>query len=891
MRIISLVILVLLSVFPCWAQYSFRTIDVRSGLSDNFVRSILKDSQGFLWFGTLNGVSRYDGFQVKTYDIIDSDGATNNNILSIAQDKAQQIWLTTLDGSIFIYDPESDAFELNAADHLAQMGIAVSNPKLTVDQDQNLWVSTTNKLILYNFDSRRLQTVNLPEPVKYISCRSSHAYALGEKRNIYSLDLSQNEAHFLASYPAEANDISLYQDSQRNLWLFDKYVPGLYVVKNAGSQSTTLTKVSDEYVSGIAEDREGNLWIGTNSNGVIVRHPDGSQISITRDNQSASNTLPSNHVNTILIDSDNVVWVGSSKSGVSMASIDGNGIQIVDTPFNEDIGFICQDSHGDLWIGYDGSGLYSVADGDHYTAENGSQMGDLVIGGRLESDGHMYVGTYGNGIFRMDAKRHVSRIAEEHPQVNHARRIIRDRSGQLWVGAVMNGLCCISPNGRFSQFTHHNSALLTSAITDVDYSSGEDRLLVATGTGLYSVNCATREISAVADTAIQNATVNVVLFGSHGLRWAATASGLRVYDKDFRLVRTWGRDFDMGNILAMTLDHEKWLWLTTNDAVFCIEVTAKEDGAFDFNFKRLSVGDAAMTFCKKAIFCTADGEVLAGGTGRYVRITPSQSVGDFPQNNVIFTEIKVGTRSIPVASSEVNSLKLSAGDDITLSVSNLDFRNAPSAKFAYQVDNQEWMPMDGSSVTISDFESGEHVLRIKSLGDGDAAAAVLEFVALQAGRSWYAYIVFFIICVLIGGGIAVYMHHLRRHENSSEPSGDIPNHAIDVAEQEFLDRATKIVEVHLADADFSVEIFSAEMNQSRSALYKKLMAITGKSPLEFIRSIRLRHGFELIRQGGLSVSEVAFRTGFSPKQFSKFFREEYGVLPSQWGKMSVPFPI
>jgi transcriptional regulator, araC family len=97
-------------------------------------------------------------------------------------------------------------------------------------------------------------------------------------------------------------------------------------------------------------------------------------------------------------------------------------------------------------------------------------------------------------------------------------------------------------------------------------------------------------------------------------------------------------------------------------------------------------------------------------------------------------------------------------------------------------------------------------------------------------------------------------------------------------------QATAIVEEHLADAAFSVERFSEEMNLSRSALYKKLMSETGQAPLEFMRTIRLQHGLRLLQQGEMSVAEIAYKTGLSPKQFSKFFKEQYGCLPSQYKK-------
>ncbi len=72
------------------------------------------------------------------------------------------------------------------------------------------------------------------------------------------------------------------------------------------------------------------------------------------------------------------------------------------------------------------------------------------------------------------------------------------------------------------------------------------------------------------------------------------------------------------------------------------------------------------------------------------------------------------------------------------------------------------------------------------------------------------------------------------------------------------------------------------MKSGKDTLYKKLMAVSGRSPLEFMRIIRLRHGLQILQGEECSISETAYRVGLSPKQFSKFFKEEYGLLPSQY---------
>ena len=99
----------------------------------------------------------------------------------------------------------------------------------------------------------------------------------------------------------------------------------------------------------------------------------------------------------------------------------------------------------------------------------------------------------------------------------------------------------------------------------------------------------------------------------------------------------------------------------------------------------------------------------------------------------------------------------------------------------------------------------------------------------------------------------------------------------------LVDKATAFVERNLDNASLSVEMMSDEVGMSRVHLYKRLLSITGNTPSEFIRIIRLKHAARLLREGQLNVSEVAYRVGFNmPRNFSKYFKEYYGVGPSQY---------
>lgn len=104
-------------------------------------------------------------------------------------------------------------------------------------------------------------------------------------------------------------------------------------------------------------------------------------------------------------------------------------------------------------------------------------------------------------------------------------------------------------------------------------------------------------------------------------------------------------------------------------------------------------------------------------------------------------------------------------------------------------------------------------------------------------------------------------------------------------DEKFIRQALDLVEKNMANPDFSVEEMSRELFISRVALYKRLLALTGKTPIEFIRSVRLKRAAQLLEKSQHTVSEIAYQVGFNnPKYFSRYFKEEFGVLPSTWQK-------
>ena len=107
---------------------------------------------------------------------------------------------------------------------------------------------------------------------------------------------------------------------------------------------------------------------------------------------------------------------------------------------------------------------------------------------------------------------------------------------------------------------------------------------------------------------------------------------------------------------------------------------------------------------------------------------------------------------------------------------------------------------------------------------------------------------------------------------------------IQSADEVFIEIVRKLITDNMGNADYSVEDLSADMGMTRGNLYKRIQAVTGQSPFELMRKLKIARGRLLLEQQSGNISEIAWSVGLSPKQFSKYFKEEYGVLPSEFVK-------
>src|SRR5688572_7583486 len=149
---------IVLSAWSQEEQYKFSSIDVNHGLSHNQIKCFLRDSRGYMWFGTISGLNRFDGYTIKTFRNIpgDESSISNSDVNNLFEDSDGNIWMTTWTG-VDIYDPETETFSHDPNVFLRKLSIpdgSISDIKK--DQKGNFWfVHTTQGLFKYEVEKKR----------------------------------------------------------------------------------------------------------------------------------------------------------------------------------------------------------------------------------------------------------------------------------------------------------------------------------------------------------------------------------------------------------------------------------------------------------------------------------------------------------------------------------------------------------------------------------------------------------------------------------------------------------------------------------------------------------------------------------------------------------------
>jgi len=389
------------------SQYGHDVWQTESGLPQNSVLAIAQTGDGYLWFGTEEGLVRFDGVRFTVFDKRNTPSLRSNTISVLLEDRSGSLWIGTNGGGL-THLKNGRFTTLTTQDGLAGNVIL----SLHEDREGNLWVGTDGGG-LNRFRDGKFATYTVKNGL------------------------------------ADNAIFSICEDRDGSLW-FGTHAGLSHLKEGRFTTFATRDGLPDLYVRAVYSDHEGNLWIGTNGGGLSERFKDGRLVTYTVKDGLSSNSVWCMHE-----DREGSLWIGAGDGGLDRYQ---NGSFIAYTTkqglSSNEVWSIYEDREGSLWIGTMGGGLNRLRDGAFttYTSQEGLSN-EIVLPVFEDREGNLWAGTVG-GINRIRDGRIISYTAKDGLSNDFVFSICQDLEGNLWVG-TRHGLNQFA-GGKFKVYTAKN---------------------------------------------------------------------------------------------------------------------------------------------------------------------------------------------------------------------------------------------------------------------------------------------------------------------------------------------------------------------------------------------------------------------------------------------------
>ena len=353
----------------------------------------------------------------------------------------------------------------------------------------------------------------------------------------------------------------------------------------------------------------------------------------------------------------------------------------------------------------------------------------------------------------------------------------------------MHGLYCIDNGGKITSYTKENSCLYTNTITDLVYSSDHAMLYIGTSTGLYELNTQTRQLAPVKGNnnkvSLTKMHISCLYRDRRGLLWIGTRHGVGIYDEKSRTLTRLSTNDGVSHpyIRGIVEDHNKNMWIATDCGITHI-IVVDDPTAQKLQYRCYSyfnedgIGD--ITFNNYSIYCNRKGEVLMGGTGKYLKIDPNQALYHPNQHKVIFTGLYLANQRVDVEKKTHDGRillqkNIQLLDEITmdysdsnfaLEISAMDYGTQHKLQFAYRMDaKEEWVSFEGNRIYFNKLSPGIYHLQVKVNELHGSRNPISYMTILVRPPFWLSPVAYVIYMVLfLSGGILLLRRLRSRHQ-------------------------------------------------------------------------------------------------------------------------------
>ncbi|WP_031529924.1 hybrid sensor histidine kinase/response regulator transcription factor [Dyadobacter crusticola] len=719
------------------SDYQFSRYNAEKGLSHNQVNCFLKDSRGFVWVGTADGLNRFDGysFRVFKHDPADTTSLSDHFINSIFEDPEGYIWINTRKG-FNIYDPSTESIDRNASKAAKRLGLSDADFGAIIKTHAGDYWINHNKLGLTKYLSKTKKLLRIPlkpllDPLKGIT-RAITDFNEDARGNLWivcndgliaRIDAHSNQAGFQSALLKVKNlgispNYRIFVDEQRQPWVYVvKAVFGAFYLDTERNRllvaSTTGPdfRLSNNAVSAIVQGPEGKIWIGTDHGGINILDKQTGKVSTLLSNANDPRTISQNSILSLYKDPTGMIWAGTFKKGFSSYHQNIFKFSLIrhlpavpgSLPF-EDVNVFTEDPSGNIWLGTNGGGLiyynrskntfrqYKNIPGDPSSLSN-----NVIVSMFLDKSGLLWIGTYFGGLNSFDGNtftRYLHNPADSTSLVDdRVWEIFEDSQRRLWVGTLADGLDLFDRNKK--TFKHYRRLAPNSVSSDYISALLEDKngdLWIGTANGIDVLKRSTGKFihymyAAGDPLSLSSDGVTSLALDSLDNIWVGTSEGLNRYDRKRNGFVSYSTRHGLpdNSILTIVVDKKQNLWLGTPKGLVNLRVTKRVAGIparFEVSTYNEIDGLQGRGFNENAALVLRSGELIFGGANGFSIFDPAKIRDEAVPAPVTLTNFQIFNQSVLpgelVAGKPVLSRSISETERIVLKHS----QNVFSIEFA-----------------------------------------------------------------------------------------------------------------------------------------------------------------------------------------------------------------
>ena len=737
------IFLPLLSSGETQPDFRCRNISVEEGLRSHAVRKVVQDKWGFIWLGTDNGLSRYDGYEVKNYDCV---SLGSNQYVSSLLAESDRMLVGTAKG-VFTFDYRKERFVPFLAQH-----IRTQPNSFAIDRDGNLWIATMGQGVFrYNKNTGHCKQFTFRAQKGKIAQvfvdMDNQIWTITSWGHPSICKLNKAKDIFVpVSFKTKLNDyggLKMMQGKDGRLWV-GTWNNGLLRMESDGS----LTQVIDPSLIGmgrhihtVMEKSSNSILLGCDD-GIMHYNPQTGTWKRITFGGVGSSSLADKFVYSIFGDNEGGLWIGTYYSGVNYLSPTSNRFMGYGNGLNgyqaNVVSSFCEDDFGRIWIGSDDGGLacYSEQTREIINYPGHETLSAYNVHGLCSDGRDLWVGTYTNGVIRLNTMTGRQRVYTEADGLDGSSCyvVLKDRQGRLWVG-TMESICL------YNMLTDHFVPMFRTGamVVDIDEDADGNMWFSTQGSGLLKYHAASRKwkryLHGESADSLPSDHINSLHVDIDRRIWVGTQGGLCRYDaKADRFERL---DLKVSSPEVQSiLEYEGVLWLGTTQGIMKytegapLQIYNKYDG--------LSSGQ----FQPNAALKSSDGRAYFGGVKGFVAFYPHRIKINKIVPRVVITglnifnrEQQVGNEILPEALHSTDQISLSHRDNMfSLRFSSLSYCSPEKNLYTYKLEgfDREWIKAGKNrEATYTNIPPGTYTFRVKaSNNDGiwSADEATLKIV-------------------------------------------------------------------------------------------------------------------------------------------------------------------